>query len=155
MFYFKCNRNLKTHHFLRVDIQKSIIMRPSAILQSHMTEILQFEGFLIAQPEQRVEPPKASFGVEGSQSVLIPNAIVVLQVIVAIALQVIHVVEYSYKHYVRYLNALQFLKLSLNRVPTNHTSCKRFSGAFQAQERPNKSLVQNWTITQRQLSNWS
>lgn len=128
-------------------------MRPSTIFQSHMPEILQFEGFLIPQPEQGVEPPEASLGVEGSQCVLIPNAIVILQVIVAIALQVIHYVVYIHK--VFYLNALQFLKLSLYSVPTNHTSCKRFSGAFQAQQRANKSLVQNWTITQRQLSNWS
>lgn len=60
---------------------------------------------------------------------LIPNAIVVLQVIITIALQVKHVV---YIHKVRHLNSLQFLKLSLYRILTYRTSCKRFSGAFQA-----------------------
>lgn len=42
-------------------------MRPSAILQAHMTEIVQFKGFLIAQPEQGSEPPETGLGVEGSQ----------------------------------------------------------------------------------------
>lgn len=72
-------------------------MRSGAILQSHMPEILQFKRLLIAQPEQWVEPPKTGLGVEGRQRVFISDAIVVLQVIVAIALK-----KYN-KHCVLYM----------------------------------------------------
>lgn len=61
-------------------------MGPGTILQFHLAQILELQRLIVAQPEQRSQPPEAGLGIKCGQRVFVADFAMVVEIVIVIAL---------------------------------------------------------------------